>query len=124
MLHGMLYVSPIGSLRSLVSTISHHFLPALILVLVSFSCYAVLSSYTFMEVVKSAAKHGSTCRENIAIRANQKSHSYLQLISSALKISDLLTSSDLQTVCPLYIVKTEYSSLIVWHLLGIFICVR
>ncbi|KAA0046889.1 malonate--CoA ligase isoform X1 [Cucumis melo var. makuwa] len=50
-----------------------------------------------MEVVKSAAKHGATCRESVAIRANQKSHSYIQLISSALKISDLLTSSDLRT---------------------------
>lgn len=59
-----------------------------------------------MEVVKLAAKHGSTCRENVAIRANQKSHSYIQLISSALKISDLLTTSNLQTVCPFYIVKT------------------
>ncbi|XP_050942719.1 probable CoA ligase CCL8 isoform X2 [Cucumis melo] len=59
--------------------------------------FSVLSSYTFMEVVKSAAKHGATCRESVAIRANQKSHSYIQLISSALKISDLLTSSDLRT---------------------------
>lgn len=74
-----------------------------------------------MEVVKSAAKHGSTCRENVAIRANMKSHSYMQLISSALKISDLFTSCDLRTVCPLSIVKTEYSSLILWPLLCIFV---
>ncbi|XP_023000346.1 malonate--CoA ligase [Cucurbita maxima] len=59
--------------------------------------FSVSSSSTFMEVVKSAAKHGSTCRENVAIRANMKSHSYMQLISSALKISDLLTSCDLRT---------------------------
>lgn len=74
-----------------------------------------------MEVVKSAAKHGATCRESVAIRANQKSHSYIQLISSALKISDLLTSSDLRTVCLLYMVKTGYFSLILWRLLGIFV---
>ncbi|XP_022152972.1 malonate--CoA ligase isoform X2 [Momordica charantia] len=50
-----------------------------------------------MEVVKSTAKHGSTFSESVAIRANQKSHSYGQLISSALKISALLTSSDIKT---------------------------
>lgn len=58
-----------------------------------------------MEVVKSTAKHGSTFSESVAIRANQKSHSYGQLISSALKISALLTSSDIKTVCPIYIVE-------------------
>lgn len=70
-----------------------------------------------MEVVKSAAKHGSACRENVAIRANQKSHSYIQLISSALKISDLLNGSDLRTVCPLHMVKAGYFNLILWPLL-------
>lgn len=51
-----------------------------------------------MEVVKAAIKQGSTARDGIAIRADQKSYSYLQLISSAFDISKLLCSEDLKTI--------------------------
>lgn len=51
-----------------------------------------------MEVVKSVYRQGSTAGESIAIRADQKSYSYSQLISSAWKISDLLCSSGLKPV--------------------------
>ncbi|OIW11890.1 hypothetical protein TanjilG_25803 [Lupinus angustifolius] len=43
-----------------------------------------------MEVLKGIAKQGLASHEGVAIRADQKSYSYLQLISSAQKISNLL----------------------------------
>lgn len=55
-------------------------------------------SGTFMEVVKKVARQGSAARDSVAIRADQQSYSYIQLISSALKISNLLSSSVLKTV--------------------------
>ena len=51
-----------------------------------------------MEVVKAAARQGSATAERVAIRANQKSYSYTQLISSARKISSLLCNGDLKPV--------------------------
>jgi malonyl-CoA/methylmalonyl-CoA synthetase len=51
-----------------------------------------------MEVVKAVATQGSAALHSVAIRADQQSYSYTQLISSALKISNILTSSDLKTV--------------------------
>ncbi|KAI6671892.1 hypothetical protein NL676_006777 [Syzygium grande] len=55
-------------------------------------------SRSFMEVVKAAIQQGSTARDSVAIRADQKSYSYLQLISSAFDISKLLCSEDLKTI--------------------------
>ncbi|KAF1865811.1 hypothetical protein Lal_00021812 [Lupinus albus] len=43
-----------------------------------------------MEVLKGIAKQGLASHEGVAIRADQKSYSYQQLISSAQKISNLL----------------------------------
>lgn len=51
-----------------------------------------------MEVVKAACKQGSAARDSIAIRADQKSYTYSQLISSAWKISRLLCE-ELKTSC-------------------------
>ncbi|CAI8601153.1 unnamed protein product [Vicia faba] len=51
-------------------------------------------SSTFMEVFKAIAKQDLASHGNVAIRADQKSYSYKQLISSALKISNLLCGSD------------------------------
>lgn len=60
----------------------------------SYKCVlpAALQSLTFMEVVKVAALQGSAACGSIAIRADQKSYSYQQLISSALDVSKLLSS--------------------------------
>ncbi|KAJ4718094.1 Malonate--CoA ligase [Melia azedarach] len=58
-----------------------------------------------MEVVKAAYRQSSVSRDSVAIRADEKSYSYAQLVSSALKISSLLCSKDLKTTteatCPL-----------------------
>ncbi|KAL9463462.1 hypothetical protein AB3S75_001300 [Citrus x aurantiifolia] len=54
-------------------------------------------SNSFMEVFKAAYKKGSMARDSVAIRADQKSYSYDQLVSSALRISSLLCSNDLKT---------------------------
>ncbi|XP_049935937.1 probable CoA ligase CCL8 isoform X2 [Nymphaea colorata] len=45
------------------------------------------SSTILMELVKSAAKIGSMAHEKVAVRAGGKSHSYFQLLTSALQIS-------------------------------------
>ncbi|KAJ4718092.1 Malonate--CoA ligase [Melia azedarach] len=64
-----------------------------------------LHSNSFMEVVKAAYRQSSVSRDSVAIRADEKSYSYAQLVSSALKISSLLCSKDLKTTteatCPL-----------------------
>ncbi|GAU13875.1 hypothetical protein TSUD_262020 [Trifolium subterraneum] len=49
-----------------------------------------------MEVFKAIAKQDLASYGNVAIRADQKSYSYKQLISSALKISNLLCGSDVK----------------------------
>lgn len=54
--------------------------------------------HSFMEVVKAFAKQGSAACDSVAIRADQKSYSYQQLISSAVNISRLLSSEDLKSV--------------------------
>ncbi|PIA64892.1 hypothetical protein AQUCO_00100399v1 [Aquilegia coerulea] len=48
------------------------------------------SSCTFMEVVKGAIRQGSAARKSIALRVEQKSYTYADLISSAWKVSNLL----------------------------------
>lgn len=53
-----------------------------------------------MELVKKVAHRGSTAPDSIAIRSDQKSHSYHQLIESAKNISNLLSGADLKTVSP------------------------
>lgn len=64
-----------------------------------------------MEVLKSVATRGSTSSSNVAIRAEGKSYSYAQLISSAQKISSLLLSGHLKTTYESS--KSEASSLLV-----------
>ncbi|KAK4428114.1 Malonate--CoA ligase [Sesamum alatum] len=51
-----------------------------------------------MELVKAVVHRGSISPESIAITADQKSHSYHELILSARKISNLLTGADLNSV--------------------------
>lgn len=51
-----------------------------------------------MEVVKAVGSQGDTSGERVAIRADQKSYSYFQLISSAWSISHLLCTSYEKTV--------------------------
>lgn len=63
-----------------------------------FLFFAAFHSNSFMEVFKAAYKKGSMARDSVAIRADQKSYSYDQLVSSALRISSLLCSNDLKTV--------------------------
>lgn len=63
-----------------------------------FFFFAAFHSNSFMEVFKAAYKKGSMARDSVAIRADQKSYSYDQLASSALRISSLLCSNDLKTV--------------------------
>ncbi|XP_049397934.1 probable CoA ligase CCL8 isoform X2 [Solanum stenotomum] len=55
------------------------------------------SSISYMELVKEVASKGPESQKNVAIRADEKSYSYLQLISSARKISNLLSKLDLKT---------------------------
>ncbi|KAJ8539289.1 hypothetical protein K7X08_013541 [Anisodus acutangulus] len=55
------------------------------------------SSISYMELVKEVANKGPESQQNIAIRADEKSYSYLQLISSARRISNLLSKLDLKT---------------------------
>ncbi|CAK7356715.1 unnamed protein product [Dovyalis caffra] len=52
----------------------------------------------FMEVIKTVYRQGTAAADSIAIRADQKSYSYKQLISSAWEISNLLCNSGLGTV--------------------------
>ncbi|KAJ4957451.1 hypothetical protein NE237_024562 [Protea cynaroides] len=54
--------------------------------------FSVSSSRTLMEVLQAAVRHGFPMGESIAVRVEQKSYSYVQLISSACKISNLLSS--------------------------------
>ncbi|XP_010254053.1 PREDICTED: malonate--CoA ligase [Nelumbo nucifera] len=61
--------------------------------------FSIPSSCTFMEVIKAAIRQGSAARESIAVRAEQKSYSYIQLISSACKISNLLRNESSKTTC-------------------------
>uniref|UniRef100_A0A803NZU6 4-coumarate--CoA ligase n=1 Tax=Cannabis sativa TaxID=3483 RepID=A0A803NZU6_CANSA len=51
-----------------------------------------------MEVLKEVAKEGSAAREGVAIRADQKSYSYKQLISSAQSICSLLCGTELKAI--------------------------
>lgn len=61
-------------------------------------CLAASHPGTFMEVVKKVYRQGTAAADSIAIRAEHKSYSYKQLISSAWEISDLLCNSGLETV--------------------------
>ncbi|KAK7349190.1 hypothetical protein VNO77_06359 [Canavalia gladiata] len=61
-----------------------------------FRPFSSSSSATLMEVVKAIANQEPAAHDNVAIRADQKSYSYKQLISSAEKISNLLCGSDVQ----------------------------
>ncbi|XP_073115242.1 probable CoA ligase CCL8 isoform X1 [Elaeis guineensis] len=54
------------------------------------------SSHTFMEVLKAVLKQASATNERVAIRAEQKSYSYLQLGASALNVSNLLRNKDVK----------------------------
>lgn len=51
-----------------------------------------------MELVKKVSHRGSTAPDSIAIRSDQKSYTYHQLIESAKNISNLLSSADLKSV--------------------------
>lgn len=51
-----------------------------------------------MEVVKAIANHGSASHETIALKADDKTYAYNHLISSASKISLLLSNHDQKTV--------------------------
>ncbi|KAG6480822.1 hypothetical protein ZIOFF_057409 [Zingiber officinale] len=55
-----------------------------------FSVQTTRSSSTLMEAVKAILAHVSTTEERVAIRAEQKNYTHVQLIDSALNISDLL----------------------------------
>lgn len=60
--------------------------------------FCSLNSGSFMEVVKEVAKQGSAAHDGVAIRANNKSYTYKQLISAASRISTLLRGSDLNAI--------------------------
>lgn len=63
-----------------------------------FSFYIASPPATFMEVFKAIANKEHAARGNVAIRADQKIYSYMQLISAARKISNLLCGSDVKVV--------------------------
>lgn len=56
------------------------------------------TSLPFMEVVKAKANKASLASKSTALRIEKKSYSYAQLIESAWHISNLLCSSDLDSV--------------------------
>ncbi|KAK4778030.1 hypothetical protein SAY87_018217 [Trapa incisa] len=58
---------------------------------------STLRPTTFMDVVKAAAKQGSAASDSVAIRDDQKSYSYQQLLSGAVNISRLLSNKELQS---------------------------
>ncbi|KAF8393391.1 hypothetical protein HHK36_021634 [Tetracentron sinense] len=58
--------------------------------------FSISSSHTFMEVVKAAVRQGSVVRESVAIRVEHQSYSYVQLLSSAWKISSLLCDKNFE----------------------------
>ncbi|KAF5739160.1 malonate--CoA ligase [Tripterygium wilfordii] len=57
-----------------------------------------LPSVASMEVVKAVFRQGAAAQDTIAIRAEDKSCSYGQLISSARKISNILNGANLKTM--------------------------
>ena len=59
---------------------------------------AASRSNLLMELVKAVASKGSQTGQSIAVRSEQKSYSYHQLISSAWRISTLLCNGGLKTV--------------------------
>ncbi|KEH28755.1 fatty acyl-CoA synthetase family protein [Medicago truncatula] len=61
----------------------------------SSSC-STSQSTTYMEVFKAIAKQEAAAHGSVAIRADQQSYSYKQLISSAQKISNLLCGNDVK----------------------------
>ncbi|XP_077210921.1 AMP-dependent synthetase and ligase family protein isoform X2 [Tasmannia lanceolata] len=88
------YISSPGSEKLGFETILHQRNPRF-----SFSqarFFSRSSSLTFMEEVKAAFRCSSAAHESIAIRVEQQSYSYIQLISSALNISNLLCNSNLK----------------------------
>ncbi|KEH28801.1 fatty acyl-CoA synthetase family protein [Medicago truncatula] len=60
------------------------------------SSHSSSPSSSFMEVLKAIAKQDFASHGNVAIRADQKSYSYMQIISSAQKISNLLCGSNVK----------------------------
>ncbi|KAM3267976.1 hypothetical protein P3S67_031961 [Capsicum chacoense] len=60
-----------------------------------FSTASNISSY--MELVKEVTSKRPESQEDIAIQADKKSYTYLQLVSSARRISNLLSNLDLKT---------------------------
>ncbi|GMQ08601.1 hypothetical protein CsSME_00052255 [Camellia sinensis var. sinensis] len=60
--------------------------------------FSTLDHKTFMEVVKAVSRQGSVSCESVAIRADQKSYTYSQLMQSAWRISRLLCNGDQKTV--------------------------
>lgn len=73
--------------------------------------FTALQSGSFMEVLKEVAKEGSAARDGVAIRADQKSYSYKQLISSARTISSLLSGADLNAVSFKFTFRTSHKFL-------------
>ncbi|KAJ1388768.1 AMP-dependent synthetase/ligase [Sesbania bispinosa] len=65
-----------------------------------------------MEVFKAIAKKELAAYGNVAIRADQKSYSYTQLVSSALNISNLLCGSDMKVIISCELKNNEMLSLL------------
>ena len=79
------------------------------MIVCSFYIASQSQSATFMEVFKAIAKQEAAAHGSVAIRADQQSYSYKQLISSAQKISNLLCGNDVKVVS--YILTFLYYSL-------------
>ncbi|KAK4269360.1 hypothetical protein QN277_022525 [Acacia crassicarpa] len=64
-----------------------------------FSQFRLYSSSppAFMEMVTAVSKHGLEAHDSVAIRADQKSYSFKQLVSSAQEISNLLCGNDMKS---------------------------
>ncbi|XP_076921390.1 putative CoA ligase CCL8 [Bidens hawaiensis] len=83
---------------SFITTIFTHNYPLFTATAPHFRQFSTSGCRTFMEVVKAVASNGSTSHQNLALKADNKSYGYNHLVSSAWKISHLLSNDDQQIV--------------------------
>lgn len=63
-----------------------------------FDCWAGLAANTFMDVVKATLKRASTAHDSVAIRAENNSYSFAQIVSSAWSICNYLCNGNFESV--------------------------
>lgn len=61
-------------------------------------CWAGLSHNTFMDVVKATLKRASTAHDSVAVRAENNSYSFAEIVSSAWSICNHLRNGNFKSV--------------------------